>query len=229
MCEQFVARSAAPFRIGDLWPFAERLERYGIAGFGWGAAWLGPDGSLEVHRDLGTFRDDPARDGIGVLETTALLVHLRRPSKLSTLTMADTQPFVDPRRRFALGHNGDLREHSRFRERYRTQGRIHGRADSEVAARWLEDEWQPGEKPARLLGALHDELGGEANFAVLLPDGSVHQYAGNPENPVFGFRLGEIEILSTGIYSVDRSLFRLVCPEARDRRVVRLNRTASLV
>jgi hypothetical protein len=228
MCEQYVARAARPFRIGDLWPFTERLERYGIAGFGWGAAWMAPDGSLGVHRDLGTFRDDPARDRIGAIETTSLLVHLRRPSKLSTLTDADTQPFVDPAARFVMSHNGDLREHRRLRDRYRAQGRIHGRADSEVAARWLEDEWQPGEKPAHLLGALHDALGGEANFALLLPDGSVHHYAGNPENPVFGFRLGDVEVLSTAIYSIDRSLFRLACPDARDRRVVRQNRTASL-
>ena len=228
MCEQFVARSSLPFRIGDLWPFTERLERYGIAGFGWGAAWIGTDGILGLHRDLGTFRDDPAREPIGAIETTSLLVHLRRPSKLSTLTPADTQPFVDPGARFVLGHNGDLREHRRLRERYRAAGRIHGRADSEVAARWLEDEWQPHEKPAHLLGALHDALGGEANFALLLPDGSVHHYAGNPENPVFGFRLGDVEVLSTAIYSIDRSLFRLVCSEARERRVVRLHRTASL-
>jgi len=38
MCEQFVARAAEPFRIDELWPFTERLERYGLAGFGWGAA-----------------------------------------------------------------------------------------------------------------------------------------------------------------------------------------------
>jgi predicted glutamine amidotransferase len=228
MCEQFVARSARPFSIGDLWSFAERLERFGSAGFGWGAAWIGADGALGAHRDLGTFHDDPARERIGATKTTSLLVHLRRPSKLSTLTPEDAQPFVDPGARFALGHNGDLRDHRRLRERYRAQGRIHGRADSEVAARWLEDEWQAGEKPAHLLGALHDVLGGEANFALLLPDGSVHHYAGNPENPVFGFRLGDVEVLSTAIYSVDRSLFRLVCPEARDRRVVRLHVTASL-
>ena len=36
MCEQFVARAAEPFRLDELWPFAERLERYGLAGFGWG-------------------------------------------------------------------------------------------------------------------------------------------------------------------------------------------------
>ncbi len=37
MCEQFVARAAEPFPLDALWPLAERMERYGIAGFGWGA------------------------------------------------------------------------------------------------------------------------------------------------------------------------------------------------
>jgi hypothetical protein len=228
MCEQFVARSAEPFALADLWPFTERLERFGIAGFGWGAAWLAPDGAIGVHRDLRAFRDDPGREAVGAASATAVLVHLRRPSRLSTLTLADTQPFVDPGERFAVGHNGDLREYRHRRDRYRAQGRIHGRADTEVAARWLEDEWSPGERPAHVLGALHDAFGGQANFALLLPDGSVHHYAGNRENPVFGFRLGAIEVLSTGIYSIDRSLFALVCPEATGRRVVRLASTASL-
>ena len=50
MCEQFIARSAEPFRLDELWPFAERLERFGIAGFGWGATWLLPGGGLESYR-----------------------------------------------------------------------------------------------------------------------------------------------------------------------------------
>jgi hypothetical protein len=228
MCEQFVARSDSPFAIADVWGLAERLERFGLAGFGWGAAWVTPEGHLAIHRDVRAFRDDPERHEVGRNETTSLIVHLRRPSRLSTLTMPDTQPFEDPAGRFAFSHNGDLREHRRWRDRYRTQGRIHGRADSEVAARWLEDEWEPAERPAHLLGALHDALGGEANFAILLPDGTAHHYAGNPENPVFSYRLGSVRVLSTGIYSVDRSLFAYVCPDARDRRVVRLHQTASL-
>ena len=44
MCEQYVAVSAEPFRIADLWPFTERLEQFGIARIGWGATWLAPDG-----------------------------------------------------------------------------------------------------------------------------------------------------------------------------------------
>ena len=51
MCEQFVARAAEPFRLDELWPFAERLERYGLAGFGWGVTWLPAGGGLETHRD----------------------------------------------------------------------------------------------------------------------------------------------------------------------------------
>jgi glutamine phosphoribosylpyrophosphate amidotransferase len=228
MCEHFIARAAEPFRLDDLWPFAERLERFGIAGFGWGAAWVGPDGRLRSHRDVRAFRDDPGRDGVGEVETTAALVHLRRPSRLSTLTFADTQPFDDPAGRFSFSHNGDLRDYKGLRDTFRRQGRIHGRADTEVGQRWLEDAWQPEEPVAHLLASLHDRFGGQANLAILTPDGAPHHYAGNGENPVFSFRLGRIGIASTGIYSLDRSLFRFVAPAATDRRLIRVRSTVAL-
>jgi len=228
MCEHFIARAAEPFRLDDLWPFTERLERFGVAGFGWGASWLAGDGALRSYRDVRAFRDDSGRGAVGAEETTAALVHLRRPSRLSTLTFADTQPFADPAGRFAFSHNGDLGDYRRVRTAYRAQGRIHGRADSEVGARWLEDAWHDGEPVAHLLGALHDRFGGQANLAVLAIDGEAHHYAGNVENPVFSFRLGRIGLASTGIYSLDRSLFRFVAPGATDRRFVPLHTTASL-
>jgi glutamine phosphoribosylpyrophosphate amidotransferase len=227
MCEQFVARSAQPFRLDVLWSFTERLERFGIAGFGWGAAWLGGDGRLTSYRDLRAFRDDPGRHALGATETTAALVHLRRPSKLSTLTMPDTQPFDDPAGRYSFSHNGDLRDYRALRAQYRADGRIHGRADTEVAARWLEDAWQP-EQPATLLTELHDRFGGQANLAVLDAAGAPQFYAGNTENPVFAFRVGEIGVVSTGIYSLDRSLFRLVAPNATERRLVRVGSVVAL-
>ena len=65
MCEHFIARAAEPFRLDELWPFAERLERFGIAGFGWGAAWIGADGRLGSHRDVRAFRDDPGQGVLG--------------------------------------------------------------------------------------------------------------------------------------------------------------------
>jgi hypothetical protein len=228
MCEQFIARAAEPFRLDELWPLAEKLERFGLAGFGWGAAWIAADGTLHVYRDLRAFRDDPGRDALGATETAALLVHLRRPSRLSTLQLPDTQPFEDPKGRFAFSHNGDLRDFRAARARYRRQGRIRGRADSEVGQRWLEDAWSDAEPVGHLLGALHDEFGGEANFAVLAHDGTPHHYAGNPQNPVFTFRLGRIGVSATALYSIDRSLFRYCAPAATERALVRLHCTIAL-
>lgn len=229
MCEHFIARAAEPFRLDALWPFTERLERFGIAGFGWGAAWVGDDGTLRSHRDTRAFRDDPdGTSAVGLEATTAALVHLRRPSRLSTLSLPDTQPFDDPAGRYAFSHNGDLEDWRSLRTRYRQEGRIHGRADTEVGARWLEDAWHDGEPAAHLLAALHDRFGGQANLAVLAADGTPHHYAGNRENPVFSFRLGHIGVVSTGIYSLDRSLFRYVAPGATERRLVHLHDTVAL-
>ena len=229
MCEHYVARAARPFRIDELWDFTARLERFGIAGFGWGAAWLTPHGTLRSHRDTGSFAEDATgRDLVGREATTALLVHLRRPTRLSTLGLPDTQPFDDPAGRFSFSHNGELLLHREWRDRYRSQGRIHGRADTEVGARWLEDEWQVSEPVPHLFGALHDTFGGHANLAVVTATGEAHHYAGNNENPVFTFRLGDIGLASTGIYSLDRSLFRFVAPAATDRALVPIRMTASL-
>ena len=232
MCEHFIARAAEPFRLDELWPFTEALERYGVTGFGWGAAWITGEGTLDAYRNIRAFRDDPDRDAVGASETTAALVHLRRPSKLSTIQLADTQPFVDPAGRFAFSHNGELRDHRADRSRYAAQGRITGRADSEVGQRWLEDEWAAADEPdsdaPRLLCRLHQRFGGVANLTLLTAGGTTCAYAGNPENPVFSFRLRRIGVVSTAVYSIDRSLFRLVAPGATHRRLVRHGRSVAL-
>jgi glutamine phosphoribosylpyrophosphate amidotransferase len=228
MCEHYIARAAEPFALAELWPFTEKLERFGIAGFGWGVGWLTAAGVLEAHRDLRAFRDDPGRDRIGEIRTRSALIHLRRPSKLSTLTLADTQPFLDPTGRFAFSHNGDLKDYRHWRPAYREAGRIHGRADTEVGQRWLEDRWDDGRSRAGLLCRLHETFGGQANLALLTPDGTPRAYAGNTDNPMFTFRLGRIGIASTGIYSLDRSIFRYVAATATDRHLVPLGATVAL-
>jgi hypothetical protein len=228
MCEQLVARAEEPFRLDELWPLVERLERYGIAGFGWGVTWVDGSRGLSTHRDTCAFRDDAAAAGVGAHETTSLLLHLRRPSRLSTLQLPDTQPFVDPGGRFAFSHNGEFDRWAERRAAYQSAGRITGRADSEAGQRWLEDAWGSGSSGAVLLARLHDTFGGLANLALLNRDGSCHHYAGNPENPVFAFRLGRIGVVSTGLYSIDRSLFAFAAPEATARRLVRPGTTVAL-
>jgi predicted glutamine amidotransferase len=146
MCEHFSARADEPFALAELWDLSQRLEHYGIAGFGWGTAWVTGAGTLATHRDARAFRDDPVREELGRVTTIAALVHLRRPSKLSPVSLADTQPFADPAGRFAFSHNGELRDHRAYRPAYATQGRLHGRADTEVGARWLEDAWAASAK-----------------------------------------------------------------------------------
>jgi glutamine phosphoribosylpyrophosphate amidotransferase len=228
MCELLAVRSDEPFALAQVWPLAEGLERFGLAGYAWGVAWVRPDGTLDTYRATLAFRDDPRRDEVGRTETTTALVHLRRPSRFSWLGMADTQPFLEAGGRFAFAHNGELAHHRRFRDAYRAAGRIHGRADSEVGMRWMEDAWKLERPAGDLLAALHEAMGGSANLAVLEPGGRATLHAGNGENPVFGFRLGGLRLLSTGVYSLDRSLFRLVAPGARERRLVARGRSASL-
>jgi len=220
MCEHVVARSAEPFALGRLWAVVGGLERYGLGGWGWGAVWTTTAGGLASHRDLRAFRDDPATDELAGIETTSVLVHLRRPSRLGTVGLADTQPFLDPTGRFAFSHNGDLRRYQALRRDYLAAGRIAGRADSEVGQRWLEDHWADHDDATLALATMHDRFDGQANLMALGADGEAHVYAGNTENPVFTFRLGAIGLASTGIYSLDRSLFRYVARGATRRRVV---------
>jgi hypothetical protein len=83
MCELLAVRSDAPFALSNLWPLAEGLERFGVAGYAWGVAWIDAGGEIAAHRATSAFRDDPAREAVGRAETMAALVHLRRPSRFS--------------------------------------------------------------------------------------------------------------------------------------------------
>jgi hypothetical protein len=75
---------------------------------------------------------------------------------------------------------------------------------------------------------LHETFGGHANLAVLTRTGEGHHYAGNDENPVFTFSLGEIRLACTGMYSLDRSVFKYVAPDATDRALVHFEATATI-
>ena len=166
------------------------------------------------HRDTRAFRDDPG-DGRGRCgKTTSVLVHLRRPSRLSTLDLADTQPFVDPAGRFASATTATSVTRPPGR-RTAGPGRIHGRADTEVGARWLEDAWRDDAPGAHLRPPCTSDSGARRT-CVLAADGTPYAYAGNSENPVFTFELDGIGIATTGIYSTDRSVFRYAASGATE-------------
>ena len=97
-----------------------------------------------------------------------------------------------------------------------------------MGERWLEDAWRLDVAPGRQLAALHERFGCQANLAVLTAEGAAYHYAGNGENPVFSFQLGRVGVVSTGIYSLDRSLFRFVAAGATGRRLVPLRTAVAL-
>ena len=222
MCEHFVARAAEPFRLDELWPFTERLERYGIAGFGWGAAWLQPDGTLCSHRDIRAFLRRPRPRGRRAVR--------RRPPRSSTSggprscrRSASPTPSRSTTRRAAssFSHNGDLREIARGVGGTGTRAASTAGPTPRSARAGSRTRGTAGPR-SPLLAELHDEFGGQANLATIDAAGDVAAYAGNTENPVFTFRLGRIGLASTGIYSLDRSLFSFVAPDATERGLVRV-------
>ena len=131
MCELLVATFEEPRPFADVAPIASGLEQLGVAGFGWGVAWLEEAGSargVRVVRGLGRYADEGHRN-FTLMEQVSrrFMVHLRRPSQLSTVQMADTQPFLDGDRS-AWCHNGYLDRADALRGRY--GDRLLGRADS---------------------------------------------------------------------------------------------------
>ena len=231
MCEQFVARAAEPFRLDELWPFAEQLERYGLAGFGWGAAWLTPTAGSAAIATSARSATTPAATASAPSRRPSVLVHLRRPSRLSTLSLPDTQPFADPagplrvqpQRRLARLPRAPRRRTGR--RAGSTAGRTPRSASAGSRTRW--DDGSPSTAP--LLATLHERFGGQANLADARPPTAPPSTTpATPRTRCSRFRLGRIGVVSTGLYSLDRSLFRFAAPGATDRRLVRLRTTVTL-
>jgi predicted glutamine amidotransferase len=215
--------SPRPFSAVEAW--ASELERLGVAGFGWGAAWRS-DGAVCAHRDPGAFvHDEAGRAAIRDDASDRWLVHLRRPSRLTTIQLADTQPFVPAEADLAFCHNGAF-DADLERERY--AARLLGDADSEVGFHAFLEAVRDGGEPAWALGEIHRRLGGGANLGCLTADGTLLAYHGFHHNPLWAFRLGDAEVASTGLFSDDDALFALVFPEAEDRRPIGMHATVRL-
>jgi predicted glutamine amidotransferase len=225
MCEVLAVAfpERRPFAVLERW--ADLLERYGVAGFGWGVAWH-DGGAVRTHRDPGAFREDEnGRAAVRGAQGDRWLVHLRRPSQLTTIQLADTQPFADGELGVAFCHNGAF-EADLARERY--AARLLGDADSEVGFHAFVDALREGGEPAWALGEIHTRLGGGANLGCLTTDGTLLAYHGFEHNPMWTFRLEDALVASTGLFSDDEALFELAFPGATDRRALAMGETISL-
>lgn len=210
MCELLALTGLRPFPVRDLLPVATDIERWGIAGMGWGLAWIDAgDRRLRHYKRETALRDDElAERAVGDAMTTTALVHLRRPSLLSTIQIHDTQPFVSADEGFAFAHNGDLRRHGEYRARYEARDLLRGRADTEVGFHFLSDALRDME-PGQALSSVQEAMGGPNNLLYLGRDGLLLAYSASEENPVYRFRLGDRIGVATALYSRDRAVFDL--------------------
>lgn len=212
MCEILIAVWPEPRPFSDVLPWGLELERTGIGGFGWGLAWRERE-RVRRYRSPTRLADDQAGQA-SLLEvcSTHFLLHLRRPSQLSTVSLADTQPFVAEDGSFAFAHNGRLEGASRLRERF--AGSLAGQADSEVGFRLFEALLADGLEPGAALPEVHRQLGGTANLAYLPAVGAPLFYGGNSGNDGWRFGMGEAQLVSTALHSADEAIFSLCFPEA---------------
>jgi predicted glutamine amidotransferase len=224
MCEILAVATDHPVVFADVRPWASEVERLGIAGFGWGMAWRTPDGVRRYRTDRALADDGARADALGDVTSDRFLVHLRRPSRLSTVQLADSQPFVDgdgdgeDGGSFAFCHNGYLERHAEIRREY--ERRLHGAADSEVGFEWFRDRLGEGIDPADALIDVHERFGGTANLGYLAGDGALLVYAGYAANPVWRFEQDGAAIAATALHSDDDSLFHLLFTGAVGRERV---------
>ncbi|HVA21119.1 MAG TPA: class II glutamine amidotransferase [Candidatus Micrarchaeia archaeon] len=216
MCELLAVAFPEPQPFERVHPWALALERLGVAGFGWGVAWIA-DGAVAGYRSPGRLADDRlGADRVLRVRSSRFLVHLRRPSQLSTTGLADSQPFVSTAEALAFAHNGRFERAEALRPRF--AARLLGRADSEVGFQLFAELCRGGTAPAAALADAHRQLGGPANLVALTGDGSCVVHAGNPGNDVWQFRLQDATVASTALHSADEALFTLCLPGARERR-----------
>lgn len=221
MCELLVAAFDVPRPFHQLAPIVVRLEQLGLGGFGWGVAWL-DDTAGEVRAAHGLHRFADEARGVPALATRSarrFMVHLRRPSRLSTIQLADTQPFLDGHQS-AWCHNGFLERAEELRQGF--GARLHGQADSEVGWQFFLDRLGAGLDPRSALRSVDETFGGRVNLAYLGVDGELSVYARNEANRMWRYTLDGGTIVSTSLHSDDSSLFDLVVPRAGGRERLEL-------
>jgi hypothetical protein len=230
VCELLAVAWERPVPFSGLLDWACRLEQWGIAGFGWGVAWQDESGAIRVDRGLGRFQDEaPRRETLRSATGTRFLVHLRRPNLLSTVQLADTQPFPDGDVR-AFCHNGYLQRAEAHRPQYAEV--LRGAADSEVGWAYLRERLSAGMLPGDGLVAVDETFGGTANLGYLDDTGVLLVYARNAMNPMWTFGVSSDgtagTVAATSLHSADATVFDVVFPGAAGRILLVSGTTARI-
>jgi predicted glutamine amidotransferase len=220
VCEMLAVAAPTPMAIEDILEWGRLLDEYGLAGYGWGLVWA--DGTqLYRYRSVeGIRRDITAPRALRHLTVQRAIVHLRRPSLMTTIGHVNVQPYLTPDNAWAFSHNGYLKRYHDYRADYAAH--LEGTSDSEVGFHYWLDQRARGLSLQDSLTATHRTLQGQANFMVLGRDGTLAVYAGNEENDVYTFRLGAISLATTALHSFDRFVFDTIFPGAQD--IQRLDR-----
>jgi hypothetical protein len=216
MCELMAVSSREPIQLLSVLPWALGVERMGIAGYGWGISWLDPNGRVDGYRYPGSLAsDDLVNSRLNSIFSTRYLIHLRRPTRLSTIQLADTQPFVWHDNTFAFCHNGNFKRSEDIRARY--EEHLLGDADSEIGLYYFKDLLARDIDPDVGLAMTNQLLEGASNLGYLDRQANLVFYCGHPGNAIWQFAYEGAGVMATEIHSPDDSLFELLFPKAEDR------------
>lgn len=212
MCEMLAITSRHPVSIDEVLRWSRLLDQYGLAGFGWGMAWTDGTRLFRYRSVHGIRQDDTADEALRGVTVTRAFVHLRRPSRMSTIGHVNAQPYQSEDQEWAFAHNGYFSRYKDYLAAYQTE--LQGTSDSEVGFLLCRDYLKSGSSLAESLSKTHHRLEGRANLMALKQDGTLAVYAGNPDNLLYRFSLGPVEMVTTSLHSPDGYLFDTIFPSA---------------
>lgn len=219
MCEMMALKFENPTPIEQVLQYARQLDEYGVAGFSWGLVWRTQSGTLKRYRAVEGIRRDPlVQQALSGVTSSEYLVHLRRPSLMTTISFLNAQPYLGMNEQVAFAHNGYFMRHHEYRSHYQSQ--ILGTSDSEVGFAYYLDLLSHGEDPTESLVKTHADLEGDANIGVIRSDGSLLFYAGHHDNRVYRFTMDGAKIVSTTLHSADDYVFQSIFARAEQIELV---------
>lgn len=221
MCELFTVKSDENIPIEWIFHYAKLLEEYGFAGFGWGMAWKCEDGQIRRYRAIeGVKNDILAPQTLKGIVSKEYLVHLRRPSLMKSMAFNNSQPYLNEDQSLAFAHNGYFKNHDQYRSFYANE--LAGTSDSEVGYRYYLMKLNEQKDPIISLELTHQILEGNANLIAFRKNEVTLLYAGNNDNKMYTFNLGDVRCASTSLHSQDDYLFQAIFPTATNIKQIPL-------